>query len=147
MKRLLSLIFTFSAFATLFVSCAEDNDFEQRISDLESTVSELNPMSVINLNIIPDYIDGSVKNIKTIDSDELKSHFLYLDVEVTPNQYAEVLSDTTKFIHKATFSPVQTKGSLVDAITVTPKSVSFRPVQQLLILKCILNLTTTRLYL
>ena len=44
---------------------------------------------------------------------------------MTPAKYAEILSDTERFIHKAVFSPVQTKSDFGNAFTVSPKSVTY----------------------
>lgn len=73
----------------------------------------------VTLTIVPDYTDGTVKNYNP------KNNLIYLSIEVTPAKYAEALSDTSKFIHKAVFSPVQTKGGFGEAFTITPKDISY----------------------
>ena len=83
----------------------------------ETTPQSLLPQ--VTLTIVPDYTDGTVKNYNP------KNNLIYLSVEVTPAKYAEALSDTSKFIHKAVFSPVQTKGGFGEAFTITPKDISY----------------------
>ena len=50
---------------------------------------------------------------------------MFLSVEVTPSNYAEALADTSRFIHKVVFSPVQTKAGFGNAFTVTPSYISY----------------------
>ena len=76
---------------------------------------------MVTLNIVPDYDDGTVREPNTTENNGEKSTIFYLDIEVTPAKYAEILSDTERFIHKAVFSPVQTKSDFGNAVTVSPK--------------------------
>lgn len=88
-------------------------------------ISYQNPLSMVTLNIVPDYDDGTVRKPETVEVMEMKSNFFYLEIAVTPAKFAEILSDTARFIHKATFTPVQTKGGFGNAFTVSPKSVFY----------------------
>lgn len=88
-------------------------------------ISYQNPLSMVTLNIVPDYDDGTVRKPNTTEFNGEKSTHFYLDVAVTPAKYAEILSDTERFIHKAVFSPVQTKSDFGNAFTVSPKSVIY----------------------
>lgn len=82
-------------------------------------ISYQNPLSMVTLNIVPDYADGAVKNYSPA------TNCMYLSIEVTPPKYAETLTDTSRFIHKAVFSPVQTKAGFNDAFTIAPSSISY----------------------
>ena len=82
-------------------------------------ISYQNPLSMVSLNIVPDYTDGTVKNYSPV------TNCIFLSIEVTPSQYAEKLSDTSRFIHKAIFSPVQTKSGFNDAFTIAPSSIIY----------------------
>ena len=88
-------------------------------------ISYQNPLSMVTLNIVPDYDDGTVREPNTTEFIGEESTHFYLDVAVTPAKYAEILSDTERFIHKAVFSPVQTKSDFGNAFTVSPKSVIY----------------------
>ena len=88
-------------------------------------ISYQNPLSMVTLNIVPDYDDGTVREPNTTEFNGEESTIFYLDVAVTPAKYAEILSDTERFIHKAVFSPVQTKSGFGNAFTVSPKSVTY----------------------
>ena len=88
-------------------------------------ISYQNPLSMVTLNIVPDYDDGTVREPNTTEFNGEKSTHFYLDVAVTPAKYAEILSDTERFIHKAVFSPVLTKSDFGNAFTVSPKSVIY----------------------
>ena len=80
---------------------------------------------MVTLNIVPDYDDGTVGKPETVEAMGMKSHIFYLDISVTPAKYTEILSDTERFIHKAVFSPVLTKSGFGNAVTVSPKSVTY----------------------
>ena len=82
-------------------------------------ISYQNPLSMVSLNIVPDYTDGTVKNYSPV------TNCIFLSIEVTPSQYAEKLSDTSRFIYKAIFSPVQTKSGFNDAFTIAPSSIIY----------------------
>lgn len=113
MKRIIINILVVTAIIAGSVSCSDDDDTSQ------------SPLSMLTLNIVPDYNDGTVQRPKTIEAMGQKSTILFLNVAVTPAKYAEILSDTAKFIHKAIFSPTtQTKSGFGNAITVSPKSVT-----------------------
>ena len=84
-----------------------------------------NPLSMVTLNIVPDYDDGTVCEPETIEASGITHTSFYLDIAVTPAKYAEILADAVKFIHKAVFSPVQTKSGFDKAFTVSPKSVTY----------------------
>ena len=89
---------------------------------ISCTKSENTPQSIfseVTLNIIPDYTDGSVRSYSPV------TNCMYLSIEVTPSIYAETLADTSKFNHKAVFSPVQTKSGFSDAFTVAPSSITY----------------------
>ena len=88
-------------------------------------ISYQNPLSMVTLNIVPDYDDGTVRKPNTTGFNGAKSTHFYLDVAVTPAKYAEILSDTERFIHKAVFSPVQTKSDFGNAFTVSPKRMTY----------------------
>ena len=88
-------------------------------------ISYQNPLSMVTLDIVPDFDDGTVKEPKTSEAMGIKSTNFYLDISVTPAKYAEILSDTERFIHKAVFSPVQTKSGFGNAFTVSPKRVTY----------------------
>ena len=88
-------------------------------------ISYQNPLSMVTLNIVPDYDDGTVWEPNTTEYNGEKSTIFYLDIEVTPAKYAEILSDTERFIHKAVFSPVLTKSGFGNAFTVSPKRVTY----------------------
>lgn len=88
-------------------------------------ISYQNPLSMVTLNIIPDYSDGTVKGPITTDTVDFKNHVFYLDIAVTPAQYAETLADTASFIHKAVFSPVYVKSYISNAFSVSPTSVIY----------------------
>ena len=88
-------------------------------------ISYQNPLSMVTLNIVPDYDDGTVGKPKTTEAMGMKSNHFYLDVAVTPAKYAKILEDTEKYIHKAVFSPVQTKSGFGNAFTVSPTSVTY----------------------
>ena len=88
-------------------------------------ISYQNPLSMVTLSIVPDFDDGTVKEPKTSEAMGIKSTNFYLDISVTPAKYAEILSDTERFIHKAVFSPVQTKSGFGNAFTVSPKRVTY----------------------
>ena len=80
---------------------------------------------MVTLNIVPDYDDGTVGKPETVEAMGMKSHIFYLDISVTPAKYTEILSDAERFIHKAVFSPVQTKSGFGNAFTVSPKRVTY----------------------
>ena len=88
-------------------------------------ISYQNPLSMVTLDIVPDFDDGTVKEPKTSEAMGMKSTNFYLDISVTPAKYAEILSDTERFIHKAVFSSVQTKSGFGNAFTVSPKRVTY----------------------
>ena len=88
-------------------------------------ISYQNPLSMVTLNIVPDFDDGTVKEPKTSEAMGMKSTNFYLDISVTPAKYAEILSDTERFIHKAVFSPVQTRSGFGNAFTLSPKRVTY----------------------
>lgn len=83
-------------------------------------ISYQNPLSMVTLRIVPDYDDGTVKKPKTTEAMGIRSTHFYLDIAVTPAKYAEALADTTRFIHKAVFSPVQTKSGFDNAFAINP---------------------------
>lgn len=81
-------------------------------------ISYQNPLSLASLNIMPDYSDGSVGGI----TDDFSFN---LSVAVTPGKYVEDLADTSRFVHKAVFLPVQTKGNQIpEGIYLTPSKVT-----------------------
>ena len=88
-------------------------------------ISYQNPLSMVTLDIVPDFDDGTVKEPKTSEAMGMKSTNFYLDISVTPAKYAEILSDTERFIHKAVFSPVQTRSGFGNAFTLSPKRVTY----------------------
>ena len=88
-------------------------------------ISYQNPLSMVTLSIVPDYDDGTVREPNTTEDNGEKSTSFYLDIAVTPAEYGEILSDAEKFIHKAVFSPVQTKSGFGNAVTVSPKRVTY----------------------
>ena len=90
-------------------------------------ISYQNPLSMVTLAIVPDNSDGSVNKIRRIENDvEGNPYYLFfVDVEVTPAKYAEILSDTGKYIHKAVFCPVKTKSSFHNSFTLSPASIAY----------------------
>ena len=86
-------------------------------------ISYQNPLSMVTLDIVPDFDDGTVKEPKTTEEMGMEINSFFLDIAVTPAKYAEILSDTERFIHKAVFSPVRTKSGFGNAFTVSPKKV------------------------
>ena len=113
MKRFTLIILAVAAIIAANVSCSKNNDIGQ------------NPLSTVTLNIVPDYDDGTVREPNTTEDNGEKSTSFYLDIAVTPAEYGEILSDAEKFIHKAVFSPVQTKSGFGNAVTVSPKRVTY----------------------
>lgn len=99
MKRISLITLTVAAIIAGSVSCSKINDIDERLSKVE------NPLSMVTLNIVPDYDDGTVREPNTTEDNGEKSTSFYLDIAVTPAEYGEVLSDAEKFIHKAVFSP------------------------------------------
>lgn len=104
----------------------EENFIVLTLKDGETLrISYQNPLSMVTLSIVPDYDDGTVQEPNTTEYNGEKSTIFYLDIEVTPAKYAEILSDTERFIHKAVFSPVQTKSDFGNAVTVSPKRMTY----------------------
>ena len=89
------------------------------------SISYQNPLSIVTLNIVPNYTDGTVRKPVTTQFIGEKSTQFTLDIAVTPANYAEALSDTSRFIHKAVLSRVQTKVGFGNAFTLSPKSVLY----------------------
>ena len=56
-------------------------------------ISYHNPLSMVTLNIVPDFDDGTVTEPKTAEALGQKSNIFYLEVSVTPAKHAEILSD------------------------------------------------------
>ena len=104
----------------------EENFIVLTLKDGETLrISYQNPLSMVTLDIVPDFDDGTVKEPKTSEAMGMKSTNFYLDISVTPAKYAEILSDTERFIHKAVFSPVQTRSGFGNAFTLSPKRVTY----------------------
>lgn len=113
MKRIILIILTVVVILTGNVSCQKANDIDN------------NPLSMVTLSIVPDFDDGTVREPSTVEALGMKSNFIFLDVAVTPAKYAEILSDTARFIHNAVFSPVRTKSEFGRAFTVSSKKVTY----------------------
>ena len=72
-------------------------------------ISYQNPLSLVSLNIIPYYADGGVHGV----IDAAAGYAFNLSVAVTPDKYVEALADMDRFAYKASFVPVQSKGTMV----------------------------------
>ena len=88
-------------------------------------LSYQNPLSLVSLELIPDYTDGSVKNVSVVKQTEFTKYLFSLSVAVIPDKYTDLLADTSKFLGKASFVPVKTKAGLgIGSFELTPNVVT-----------------------
>ncbi|MDO5321542.1 MAG: hypothetical protein Q4F39_04070 [Bacteroidia bacterium] len=120
MKKLAFYSVLFVALLSGSTSCDKIDGLDKRLSDAE------NSLSLVTLNIVPDYSDGSVRGVKVLESSDTKSYSFSLDVTVTPAKFGKVIAESSDFVSKAVFSPLSTKGGLdLLGFALTPKSMSF----------------------
>ena len=110
-------IFAIFSLVTLTIgfmgSCDKDND-----NTPES------PLSVVTMNIIPDYSDGSVGGVKVSSFNGEYTYSFNLGVTVTPEKFAKELAESDGYVRKAVFAPVATKGSTEGGFSLTPSQVT-----------------------
>lgn len=89
-------------------------------------ISYQNPLSFVDLNIIPDYTDGSVAGATTMEAFGETMYNFSLNVSVTPSKYAETIANSEGFVFKANFIPAKekTKGMIIGDFSLTPTKIN-----------------------